>query len=137
MFCGYQRNAGSGEADGRVKIGQCCSEVLLEGKSQVLFSHFALCLVEELLSARAPPAVPAGTNAFFLLLALVLKKNQLKRGSKQINRITIRDLGLKPPPNVSQDYWCDAFSRRSLPLKNTNGVLGSGSRHRGFVLVVL
>jgi len=41
VFCGYRGNAGSGEADGGVKIGQCCSEVLLGGERQVLLSHLA------------------------------------------------------------------------------------------------
>lgn len=54
--------------------------MLLEGREvKCLFSHFALCLVEELESACAPLAFPTGTRqAKAFLLALVLKKKRLK-----------------------------------------------------------
>lgn len=50
-------------ADGRVKIGQSCAELLLQGRGvKCLFSHFALCLGEELHGACAPLAFPTGTR---------------------------------------------------------------------------
>jgi len=110
-FLGYGRNAESCETDGRVKIGQSIAEMLLEGSEvPVLTLRFVSrgrageCLRSAGIPNRDTPGIGLLFFFFSTLLALVLKKNQLKRASKQTKRITIEGLSLRPPFNASQDY---------------------------------
>lgn len=93
-----RRNAESCETDGRVKIGESIAEMLLEGSEvKCLFSHFALCLMEELESACAPLAFPTGTCQakapfflffFFVYIISTCLKEKSAQMSKQTNKAT-------------------------------------------------